>query len=1356
MPENPALTAQADEAALDQRALTDRVLRAVVLLILVLTVGVYVIAIPLAAGWIQRPFVGAFIERALVFNDIRSQGPDKFPAFTEGVQPFDRLTALNGVPVSTDAQLNAELQHYVPGQVIEITVERRSGGQSRVPLTVQSFSFRDLLSFFIIPYLIGLVYLGIGVWVFHLRGRELAGRAFAIFCFTVALTLVGVFDFYTTHFLVPVWTVAFPAIGASAVSLGFVFPQELGLLQKRPLLRLAICYLPLIGLAGYTLSTYWSADPWAYLAPWAYQNYFMGAGILIFLFTMAYRWLFSPSPIVREQSRIILIGTLTAASLILFNTIQLLISSFLGRSPAPFNSLYFLPTIFLPGAIAYAILRYRLIDADRRLAQALVYFTLAGLTLAAYALILGGLSLIVGAAVDADSPIVLGLIVFLLVAAFHPVRERLQRAVDVLFFRGSRSYAQRVEQFGRALSRAAGLGAIASALAEQIEGALRPSHFYLFLRDHLNDDFAAYAPGDQRPKTEVRFAVDGGLATTLSRDRVPLLLTPDTSLPDNLARDRARLAVMGSAVYAPLPGKTGLSGWLAVGPKLSGEPFTRDDLQFVEALADQAALAVERATVIDDLERRVNELNVLSQMSQAVNFTTSYDDLLELVYAQAGRVLDTRNFYVILKDVSGVSFSYAFYVENDERITDEEGKPWPAKRGLAAEIVRTGQPIRTDDYHAECRRRNAAPRPKNYKAWMGVPLNAGAETIGIMSVASFENGVVFTEDQLKVFGAIADQAASAIVKARLYRQTEQRARQLATLNDVSTTMSSTLELDPLIQRIVQSSVDILDCEAGSLFLTDEETGEYVFRVAVGPVGQNLVGMRIAPGRGFVGEAIESGHPLIVNDVQNDPRWFKGMDQSSGFITRALMVVPLRFQSRPIGAVEVINKRDGTPFNEGDQNLLTAFSGQAAVAIQNARLFTMTDQALAARVEELSVMQRIDRELNTALDVKRVMGITLDWAIKHTGAAAGSVGMVGETDIGIIATQGYNGEMMPDTVLSLGKGILGQVVATGETRLVRDAQAADSQRLPTTRVQLVIPIKSEQKVVGLVNLESPNAEAFTEEQVAFATRLVDHASVAITNARLYTEVQAANIAKSEFVSFVAHELKTPMTSIRGYTDLLAGSAVGPINDMQKQFLGTIRGNVDRMATLVSDLADIARIESGRLRLEPKSTPFHAVIEDVVRTTQALIDVKKQTLIQETEPSLPNVTADYTRTVQVLTNLVSNAYKYTPEGGEIVLRVAKEANRWDPANTAAPEVLHISVKDNGIGIAPEDQKKLFQKFFRAEDRMAREMATGTGLGLNIVKNLVELQGGKIWFESEFRRGSTFHFTLPLAPEAETVGA
>ena len=156
----------------------------------------------------------------------------------------------------------------------------------------------------------------------------------------------------------------------------------------------------------------------------------------------------------------------------------------------------------------------------------------------------------------------------------------------------------------------------------------------------------------------------------------------------------------------------------------------------------------------------------------------------------------------------------------------------------------------------------------------------------------------------------------------------------------------------------------------------------------------------------MGEAIETATVVIVNDVQNDPRWFSGSDQTTGFVTRALMVVPLRRGERTIGALEVINKRDGSPFNDEDQALLAAFAGQAAVAIENARLFAQTDQALTDRVGELSMMQRIDRELNAALDVQRVMNITLDWAMKNTRAYAGSVGIVAEDGIRIIATSGY--------------------------------------------------------------------------------------------------------------------------------------------------------------------------------------------------------------------------------------------------------------------------------------------------------------------------------------------------------------
>jgi signal transduction histidine kinase len=200
-------------------------------------------------------------------------------------------------------------------------------------------------------------------------------------------------------------------------------------------------------------------------------------------------------------------------------------------------------------------------------------------------------------------------------------------------------------------------------------------------------------------------------------------------------------------------------------------------------------------------------------------------------------------------------------------------------------------------------------------------------------------------------------------------------------------------------------------------------------------------------------------------------------------------------------------------------------------------------------------------------------------------------------------------------------------------------------------------------------------------------------------------------------------------------------------MQSNFLHTIHSNVERMSTLVTDLNDNSKIEAGRLRLDFKATNLADLVDEVVRSTKRQIDDKKQTLEVKISADLPATWADRTRVGQVLTNLVSNAHKYTPEGGQILVSAEAELNVWD--TDGAAKVVHIWVKDSGIGISPEDQQKVFTKFFRSEDSKARE-APGTGLGLNITKNLVEMQGGKIWFESEFRKGTTFHFTVPVAEE------
>jgi len=218
----------------------------------------------------------------------------------------------------------------------------------------------------------------------------------------------------------------------------------------------------------------------------------------------------------------------------------------------------------------------------------------------------------------------------------------------------------------------------------------------------------------------------------------------------------------------------------------------------------------------------------------------------------------------------------------------------------------------------------------------------------------------------------------------------------------------------------------------------------------------------------------------------------------------------------------------------------------------------------------------------------------------------------------------------------------------------------------------------------------------------------------------------------------------MTSIKGYTELLAAGAVGPVTEAQANFLATIRSNVERMSTLVSDLADVSRIEAGRLKLDFKPIALKEVVEEVVRSMRRQIEEKKQRLMVNVPENLPNLWADRTRLAQIITNLLSNAYKYTPSEGQIFLNAEVCQNEWDEGG--APKVVHVWVQDTGIGIAPEDQGKIFQKFFRSEDPKTREVP-GTGLGLNITKSLVEFQGGKIWFESEFRKGTTFHFTIPI---------
>jgi signal transduction histidine kinase len=303
----------------------------------------------------------------------------------------------------------------------------------------------------------------------------------------------------------------------------------------------------------------------------------------------------------------------------------------------------------------------------------------------------------------------------------------------------------------------------------------------------------------------------------------------------------------------------------------------------------------------------------------------------------------------------------------------------------------------------------------------------------------------------------------------------------------------------------------------------------------------------------------------------------------------------------------------------------------------------------------------------------------------------------------------------------------------------------TQLHPKATTQILLPIRRDEKIIAVMMLENFADHYLDDNEMNFLIRLCEHASIAIVNSQLYAEVQQANQAKSEFVSLVAHELKNPMTSIKGYTELLATGAVGSITPSQANFLSTIRNNTDRMNTLVSDLNDLTKIEAGNMRMEPQALDLKEITNELVRSARRQLEDKQQTLHILLDEEVSVVWADPNRLLQVLTNLINNAHKYTQKNGEISLIAEKSKDYW--GTDTSIWVAHIMVKDNGLGISVEDQKMIFQKFFRSEDADVRA-SSGTGLGLNITRSLVEMQGGRIWFESEYKKGTTFHFTLPLA--------
>ena len=1306
-------------------------------------IGVLVFAaitLIIAAWWAwqaaKSPFLGVFVEPTLVINGVEK---DVLPGYQAGLRYTDQIVALDDHPIETPTTLWDVLLAYAPGDVVTVHVVAPDLSTRSVTLRLTQMPAHIFRQFFWLPYGLGLVYLAIGIGVFFLRQNEAAAQVFSVFCALVALSLGLVLDLYVTHRLHRVWVATFPLAGSTMLHLALVFPKRASFLERVPWMRYIgyVGGLIIVGINQLEIENV--RAPWAYFDSLRYAYLLTSVALLFFLATMVYRDRYSQSPVVRSQARVILVGSLIAFAPFASTFV---LSQFI---PLPIPVKWVLPWFVLfPMSVAYAILRFRLFDITIVLSRGIVYAILSSTVVGTYFLLIYLFGLAFGVTLKANDPFLLSVFVLALVILLHPARVRLQQAVDRVLLPQVVDLQQVMRQFANRLTEATGIPSVLAILTDTLEAGWQPTQAILYLYDEKQSRYIPHVIGKGNIETLETFSPESALAHYLLEQRESIYWGPGYPLPVQLETECQSFREIGSGLFIPVPRQ----GWMVLGSRRNGRPFSANDLSTLESLGSQLTVALEKARLFDNLTRRMTEVDVLRWVGQAVNFSMDVDDLMELIYTQTGRVLDTSNFYIALYNPEKKTLSFAFYVEEGERLYKDD--EWSVEIGLTGEIIRTGQPIVTNDYNQECQRRGITGGGRPGRAWMGVPLNAGDRVIGVMNISSFKPAVKYTEEQLQFFSAIGDQAAAILEKARLYQEMEERARQLEALNEVGGVITSTLELDTVLDLIVSKAVELLAAEAGSLVLVDQETGDLVFEVTTGPASADLVGVRLPPGTGVVGTVVETKKPIIIRDAQSDQRWYRDLDEH--FVTHSIIAVPMISRGRAIGVIELLNRRDGVPFDTDDERLLTAFATNAAVAIENARLFTQTDQALAERVEELSMMQRIDRELNATLDYERVMSLTLDWALRATKTEVGLVAALVEDEDGqqglrFLAHRGYVEEWIAqydESSWPLEQGVIGRVVRTGKPELVKNVNL-DPDYVPSTEgivSQLAVPIRREERIIGVIAVES--RQVMNTEMLNFVYRLADHAAISIENARLFEQVQRANEAKTEFVSFVSHELKQPMTSMQGYIDLLLGGMAGELSDMQRNFLETIRANVSRMRTLVGGLLDISRIESGRLRLTIADVSIPQTVAEAVRTIQGQIEAKEQELAIEVANDLPLVRADHERLVQVMTNLLSNAHKYTPEGGRITVR----ARLWsEEGEETENRFVLCSVTDTGIGMSQADQQRLFTKYFRSEDPAVRG-ESGTGLGLVITKSLVELQGGQIWVESELGKGSTFSFTIPVA--------
>ncbi|HVM72883.1 MAG TPA: GAF domain-containing protein [Anaerolineales bacterium] len=754
--------------------------------------------------------------------------------------------------------------------------------------------------------------------------------------------------------------------------------------------------------------------------------------------------------------------------------------------------------------------------------------------------------------------------------------------------------------------------------------------------------------------------------------------------------------------------------------------FSAADIDLSRIISNQAAVALESARLYQATVSRAEQLTTINRASYEIGLSLDAEEIYAAIHRAASQLMPAESFVIALLDEEHSDIEGVYLLDPNGRAPNQRIS---IGQGISGRVIATGEPLLIADAEQVEQIGGRTFGEGQPRSIVAVPIMMGGKVLGMLSAQSYSSNV-YTEDEQQILSTLANQAAVAIQNGRLFAETrrladelEQRVidrtaelareqRNTETLLRILTEASSTLDLDRALNRTLALLNDAIGAEQGSIMMVNPDDNTIQYRAGYGyltPVmteGPRPTALKI--GEGLAGWVIKHREPVCIEDVRKDNRWVKIPLNSSNH--RSVIAAPLIVGEDVIGAILVFHRKIGY-FSPEAMNLVQAIGNQVAVAINNAQLYHLIrDQA--ERLGSMLRNQQVEASRQQAILEAVADGVL----VTDPSNMITFLNSSAERILNLDSSQ-VNGQSLDNFV-----GLFGKASPTWmQTIHTWSEDPASHQPGDTYAEQLTL----ENGHVVLVHLAP----------VIWRNEFLGTVSIF----RDITHEVEVDRLKSEFVATVSHELRTPMTSIKGYVDILLMGAAGALNENQLHFLDIVRANTERLSVLVNDLLDVSRIEAGRISLSLQAVDLREIANDVVsdikRRSQE--ENKPMTLILDMQPELPFVIGDLERVNQIISNLVDNAYHYTPENGKITVHMKQ-----------TDDFVQVDVEDNGIGIDSVDAERIFERFFRGEDPLV--LATpGTGLGLAIVKQLVSMHKGRIWMASKGipGEGSTFSFTLPV---------